>query len=400
MINKILISVLFSVFCYSTFAQKLAVYFPYYRSVQQVNSVQLDKLSDVIYAFSEPRADGLSNILEPNIFEAIRDRCAANGVPFHLAMGGFGLSSNFSTIAADAALREKFAKHCATLCTSNGLAGIDIDWEFPSPNEVENVNLLLEAIDNELQAVSTASVNYELSVTVGGEVGHADYFKKGFAQYVDFVSIMAYDAPTAKWGSHSSMAFMLSAINVWKNMDVPTSKMLVGVPFYGRCNGIASYADISASNPVMAYNSDNFGGYCYNGKPTLVTKTDSIMMMGCAGMMVWEISHDRNDAYSLLNVLDSSLEKYSCSIPEIEMAKTYSMCISSNLSVFSNVMADNSRLFNWLKDGVSVFQSTTSNTFTVTEPGNYQLQISNNNCLKTFDFVVSNTISLIMFPML
>lgn len=398
MIRNSILTFISFVIVVSIQAQKLAVYFPYYRSVQQVNAVQMDKVTDVIYAFAQPTSDGLSDILEPTIFEALRARCSANNVPFHLAMGGFGLSDNFRFVAGDPALRTKFANHCASLCTTYGLAGIDIDWEFPSPSEVDNVNLLLEAIDLALEGISTPSQHFELSVTVGGEIGHADYFKKGFADYVDFVSIMAYDAPTAQWGSHSSMAFMLSAINVWENMDVPLNKMLVGVPFYGRCNGEASYADISASNPQAAYNSDDFGGYCYNGKPTLVAKTDSAMTKGCAGMMVWEITHDRSDQYSLLNVLDSSLAIYDCDIPEIAMNSTFSLCLRPNLTIESNVPVASGRSFSWFKNGAIVFQSTTSNAFQTSEAGNYSLLIESSECTREFEFSVTNTISLAQVP--
>ena len=398
MFRNLCFTLLFSVCIFNSQAQKLAVYFPYYRSVSQVNDVQLDKVTDVIYAFAKPTSDGLSEILEPLVFEALRNRCSTNNVPFHLALGGFGLSDNFRFIASDPVLRDKFAKHCASLCTTYGLAGVDIDWEFPSPSEVDNVNLLLEAIDVELEAISSVSQHYELSVTVGGEIGHADYFKKGFADHVDFVSIMAYDAPVAQWGSHSSMAFMLSAIDVWENMDVPLNKMLVGVPFYGRCNGEASYADISASNPAAAYNSDDFGGYCYNGKPTLIAKTDSAMTKGCAGMMVWEVSHDRTDQYSLLNVLDSALTIYECDIPEIAMKSTYSVCLVANLTVTSNVSVASGRSFTWLKNGSIVFQSTSSNAFQTSEAGNYTLVIESNECSRMFDFTITDAISLEQVP--
>ena len=210
----------------------------------------------LFYAFAKPTASGGSEILGPNIFEALRLKCAQNSVPFHLAMGGYGLSDNFRVIAADENLRNTFAQHCAALCTQYGLAGIDIDWEFPSPSEVDNVNLLLEALQTALGAISTPQNRIALSVTVGGEQGHANYFKSGFSDYVDYVSIMAYDAPVGTWGHHSSMAFMQNSISVWEGMGVPNSKMLVGVPFYGRCAGESSYADISASNPSTAFISD------------------------------------------------------------------------------------------------------------------------------------------------
>jgi GH18 family chitinase len=395
--RKLLISLIFLSVSLLSFSQKLAVYFPYYRSSQQVDAIQYDKVTDVIYAFAKPTASGGSEILGPAIFDALRIKCDQNSVPFHLAMGGYGLSDNFRVIAADANLRNTFAQHCASLCTQYGLAGIDIDWEFPSPSEVDNVNLMLEALQSALAAISTPQNPIALSVTVGGEQGHANYFKAGFSDYVDYVSIMAYDAPVGTWGHHSSMDFMKSAINVWEGMGVPTSKMLVGVPFYGRCAGEASYADISVSNPATAFMSDTYNGYCYNGKPTLIAKTDTAMNMGCAGMMVWEVSHDRSDQYSLLSVMDGALEKFDCAIPELLMDEVYTNCNTASTTFMSNAPESSGRVFNWYANG-NLLYSGSENSYTTNAVGNFELIVEEDGCLKTVSFIVNQTMDLSALP--
>ncbi len=392
-----LLTLLFTFSTIAVNAQKLAVYFPYYRSVQQVDAIQYDKVTDVIYAFAKPTASGSSELLAPEIFDALRLKCSQNSVPFHLGMGGYGLSDNFRVIAADANLRSTFAQHCAALCTQYNLAGIDIDWEFPSPSEVDNVNLLLEAIKNELESISTPQNHIELSVAVGGEQGHTNYFKAGFSDYVDYVSIMAYDAPIGTWGHHSSMAFMINAIDVWKAMGVPVSKMLVGVPFYGRCAGEASYADISASNPATAFVSDNFNGYCYNGKPTLSAKTDTVMTKGCAGMMVWEVSHDRSDQYSLLSVIDETLSKYECPVPALIMDSIYRYCDSFSATLISNASEATGRVFSWYANG-NLLYSGPENEYTTSETGQFELKVEESECTKTVLFEVVRSMDLSDVP--
>lgn len=395
--RKLILSLLISFTVITVSAQKLSVYFPYYRSTQQVDAIQYDKVTDVIYAFAKPTQTGGTEILGPAIFNALRLKCVENSVPFELSIGGWGLSDNFSTIAANATLRNTFAQHCANLCTQYGLAGIDIDWEFPSPSEVDNVNLLLEAIQTALSGISTPQNKITLSVAVGGDQGHANYFKAGFSDFVDYVNIMAYDAPVGTWGNHASMEFMQSAIELWVGMGVPKSKMLVGVPFYGRCAGEASYADISAPNPSAAFVTDTYNGYCYNGKPTLIAKTDTAMTIGCAGIMVWEVSHDRSDQYSLLSVIDSTLEKYECAVPDLEMETVYTNCFSDKTLFVSNVSAAAGRTFSWAADGVLLYAGS-ENSFETNILGQFVLTVEEDGCTKTINFEVNRTIDLSSIP--
>lgn len=68
-----------------------------------------------------------------------------------LSVGGWG-SGNFSEMAASDSLRNAFADDCRRIVDDYGLAGIDIDWEYPgsdaagisrSDNDRENFTLLM-----------------------------------------------------------------------------------------------------------------------------------------------------------------------------------------------------------------------------------------------------------------
>ena len=71
-----------------------------------------------------------------------------------LSIGGWG-AGNFSEMAADSALRAKFADDCLAKVERYGLDGIDIDWEYPtsssagissSPEDTENYTLLMRQL--------------------------------------------------------------------------------------------------------------------------------------------------------------------------------------------------------------------------------------------------------------
>jgi chitinase len=53
----------------------------------------------------------------------------APGVKIMAAVGGWANDNDFRPIAADASLRQKFAKNCTSFIESWGLDGIDLDWE-------------------------------------------------------------------------------------------------------------------------------------------------------------------------------------------------------------------------------------------------------------------------------
>lgn len=81
-----------------------------------------------------------------------------------LSLGGAGSASipNFVTISQSATLRSNFATSCLNVCKQYGLNGIDVDWEYPGPNDKKNFVLLLAAVKAKL-----APAGYLLTVAVG-----------------------------------------------------------------------------------------------------------------------------------------------------------------------------------------------------------------------------------------
>jgi hypothetical protein len=77
----------------------------------------------------------------------------SNGVEVYPSIGGWTLSDNFPTLAANEASRKKFAENCVKLIQDYDFDGIDIDWEYPgyedhsgTPDDTLNYSLFLKEI--------------------------------------------------------------------------------------------------------------------------------------------------------------------------------------------------------------------------------------------------------------
>jgi len=124
--------------------------------------------------------------------------------------------------------------------------------------------------------------------------------------FFDLIGIMSYDQVGPAWGTpggeHSSYAQAETDLALWIEKGVSPSKLVLGVPFYGR--GFGGYregwslADIASEFGEKQLESDVVGERCggcsyitYNGLPTLEKKAELAGAWG-AGVMVWEVGQD------------------------------------------------------------------------------------------------------------
>lgn len=158
-----------------------------------------------------------------------------------LSVGGWG-SGRFSEMASSDKNRETFAKSCRKAVDEYGLDGIDIDWEYPtqksagisaSPDDTKNFTLLMRDLRKAL------GKKYELSCATVASGDYIDF--KDCIQYLDFVNVMAYDmgnpprhhSPLYKSELSGGMTTE-QAVESHLKKGVPASKLVIGMPFYGR----------------------------------------------------------------------------------------------------------------------------------------------------------------------
>jgi len=212
----------------------------------------------------------------------------------HLCVGGWGRSDGFATMTANPDKRAAFVADAAAYCAANGLHGIDYDWEFPANRAEESAYALLL----EETAAHFHARGLEVSVALGWT---QSLDPRGYAA-VDRIHLMTYDMGR----KHATFRAMEGVVRRFLKEGVPASKLCLGVPFYGRRmddnNVSAGYATLAAAHPLTP-DTDEAGGFYFNGPETLRAKTRFARQQGLGGMMIWELSTDLTGEGSLLRAI-------------------------------------------------------------------------------------------------
>lgn len=200
-----------------------------------------------------------------------------------LSIGGWG-SGRFSEMAAGDANRLAFAKDCKRVVKEFGLDGIDIDWEYPtssaakissSPDDTKNFTLLMR----DIRAAIGDKKELTLATVASGQ--YIDF--KAILPYIDFVNIMSYDMANAP-KHHSALYPSVNsgditsdqAVNAHLKAGVPPSKLVMGMPFYGR--GGANYPNFQDYNKVGSTHKDITEKWDEVAQvPYLVNKNDTLV---------------------------------------------------------------------------------------------------------------------------
>ena len=249
-----------------------------------------------------------------------------------LSIGGWG-SGRFSEMAANDEYRRAFAADCDRVVKEFALDGIDIDWEYPtssmanissSPDDTENFTLLMQDI--------RAAIGNEKELTLA-TVASARYIDfKAILPSVDFVNIMAYDMASAPKhhsalypSGHSGDSTSDGAVTAHLKAGVPPSKLVMGMPFYGRGgDGYPSFQDYNkvgntdtqytekwdevAQVPYLADKNDTlvFG---FENPRSLAIKCQYILDKDLLGGMYWDYSGDNEQGDLRRTVAENLLGK-------------------------------------------------------------------------------------------
>ena len=230
----------------------------------------------------------------------------------------------FSAIAKSDSYRKAFASDCLEFIKKWGIDGIDMDWEFPGLSwsgsasdpavDVQNHVLLMKQLRETLGTGYLLTYAGYISDKKSANGGYKYIDISAVDQYVDFVNIMTYDmdeAPHAHNALSDSRAYWdcTKAVNAYTSAGISASKLVLGIPFYGRHSFSTSPSSISykkimqlgtgyvinnwdatASVPYVTYNGTY---YCsYDNAKSIGLKGTWIKSKSMKGMMYWEYDQD------------------------------------------------------------------------------------------------------------
>lgn len=348
---------------------KVVGYIAGWRNNWTTDNINASKLTHINYAFADITDGKIASYLDndEDNFKVLHSLKQINpNLKVLISVGGWSRSKFFSDAALTSESREIFAQSAIDFLKKYNIDGIDLDWEYPGLSgdgnvyravDKQNFTLMLktlrEYLDRQSELDGRTSNPYLLTIATGASQSYLDHTEMHKAQqYLDFVNIMTYDFHTggSPIAGHHSNLYPSNSIHftgpsadraVQQHIDagIPSNKLVLGVPFYGRSwsdvrttdnglyqwtsssergsagfdelrddyinkNGYTRYWDEEAKAPYL-WNPDTQTIFVYDDEESLGYKTDYIKARGLGGAMFWEYSSNYGE--ELLNALYNGL---------------------------------------------------------------------------------------------
>lgn len=305
------------------------------------------------YAFLLPDATAYQLVITPadeqwlSNFTTTLHQKSSSSVKVLLSIAGGDASLNIlPNMASKHDNRAGFIQSTISVARKYGFDGLDLDWEFPSnQQDMSNLALLLKEWQTAVIKESLASGKPKLLLSA------AVYFASNFftsdisrtypgnaiRDYLNFLNPMCYDyrgfwdpsetGAQALLYDQSSNVSTSYGISSWKSNGVPSEKIVMGMPLYGRSwilkdpvnehgigapavgigpgfQGIMPYSDVINFNyenkSSVVYDNATVSAYSYAGATwigyddnnTVVNKVKFAKSQGLAGYFFWALGFD------------------------------------------------------------------------------------------------------------
>ena len=316
---------------------------------QAIPAASVNHIDTLIFAFAS-LVDGRV-VLDPHAAGRLRRltrlKATHPGLTVVVSVGGWGIDG-FSSAAATAAGRQRFADSATHLLLANDADGLDVDWEYPghgesgihaSADDRANFTLLVKTLRSSLDRARAGHgqrLSLSIAVADGPLVDGIDI--TAVEPSLDWFNLMTYDfnnSLTPTTGNHTGLHASKLAPSTARDTDkavreflaagVPPRKLLIGAAFYGRefadvrarhhglyqpyghyqgeqpwpelksrfidHHGYVRYWDASAQAPYL-WNADTGHFVSYDDPQSLAAKAAWVKANQLGGIMYWEQGHD------------------------------------------------------------------------------------------------------------
>ncbi|TPX35465.1 hypothetical protein SmJEL517_g02059 [Synchytrium microbalum] len=162
---------------------------------------------------------------------------------------GSGTETMFSQIAASSSLQGEFNSGAVKLLGQIQADGIDIDWEYPGDTTRGGSSADTKGLSTWMSSLAqTLGSQHALSMTLPGATQRlASFDLQSLSNSVSWFNIMSYDY-AGTWDCstnlgiqpHASLASMKETITTLKQSVSDFSKLVLGIPAYGRTYSLSS----------------------------------------------------------------------------------------------------------------------------------------------------------------
>ena len=342
----------------------LVAYYPYWNNTAYpVSKIPADSLSVINYAFALPTDTGECT---PGSLEASETQFPAllelkaqyPHLKTMLSVGGWGTAEAFSAATETDMKLDRFVSACVQLMRDNGFDGLDIDWEYPTAEQMTTFTSLLEKLRQALDAQGQADGRrYLLTIAApAGSYSMAGMDIPKIMPLLDWINLMTYDfygswsettgfnAPLYTSPADPAHWSVDSAVQMYLSLGVSPEKLILGVPFYGRgwqgvkdvnqglfqpfnkqpeansgdsftyiqlkqvyIDKLSRFWDDIAKTPWL-FDASKGLMISYDDPQSLGFKAEYARQQNLGGMMIWEITSD-DDNGSLLTAIQAALQE-------------------------------------------------------------------------------------------
>lgn len=304
-----------------SFAAQVVGYLPDYESANY-SKINFSDVTHINYfALLATSSGGLPSTSSSghsfSLMQSVVTRAHAAGVTVSITIDP---GTPFQAIADSPAATNNFVTNIMAFCNTYHLDGIDLDYEpgtltTTQKNSYGNLLAALHAQTSAHGLTLSAAVQVSQMIVPTADIGDLDWYY-----------VMDYDLESYASAPYNESLTYLAR---WANYGVPKSKLVMGVPFYGRSGSNWSNTSTETYSQILNdYVASNAGVYPpltadtlsvngttwgFNGVATMQAKANYVLQKGYGGIMIWELGQDhfnsagQYDNYSLLPAIDNVL---------------------------------------------------------------------------------------------